>query len=94
VCQQALAADIPKEAKVTFEAYLKAIDEYLRSVRDPEKVNQVREECLSRLKKVLALRDAGKYKEAEKELQEASKLSPGGEWLYRTLCNLGAGTVV
>lgn len=92
ICQQALAADIPKEARATFEAYLKALDEYVNRIRDSEKIRQMQEECLVRLKKVLALRDAGKYKEAEKELQEASKSSPGGAWLYQTLCKLGVAS--
>ncbi|MEW6143190.1 MAG: tetratricopeptide repeat protein [Chloroflexota bacterium] len=92
ICRQALSVDVPNEAKATFEAYLKALDEYPSRIRDPEKVRQMEEECLARLKKAIALRDAGKYKEAEKELQEAGKASPGGAWLYGTLCRLGSAS--
>jgi predicted Zn-dependent protease len=92
VCRQALTTDMPGEAKTTFEAYLKALDEYPDRMQDTEKARQMQEECLTRLKKVMSLRDAGKYREAEKELQEVSKLSPGGAWLFDTLCRLGTSS--
>jgi hypothetical protein len=47
------------------------------------------EECLAKLDEVIKLRNSGKYKEAEKALEAASKVAPGGAWLYQTLCRLG-----
>ncbi|MCX8125703.1 MAG: tetratricopeptide repeat protein [Dehalococcoidia bacterium] len=90
ICRQAASVNMPEEARTVFEAYLKALDEYHNRVRDSEKVRQAEEECLRRLKRVMELRDAGKYKEAAKEFQEVAKISPRAAWLYDTLCRLGS----
>lgn len=89
-CRQALSTGIQKEAKAAFEAYLKALDEYAVRVREPENMRQMEEACLAGLRKTMALRDAGKYSEAEKEFQAAAKFSPGGAWLYAMLCRLAS----
>ena len=90
VCRQGLAQAFPADVKNLFETYLKALEPPPIYEREPEKARQLEEECLGHLGKAMALRDAGKYKEAEKELEAASKTSPGGAWLYATLCRLGA----
>jgi tetratricopeptide (TPR) repeat protein len=89
VCKQALAANLPKEAAGTFDTYLKALDDYQARGTEPDKVQKMEEECLAKLDEVIKLRNSGKYKEAEKALETASKVSPGGAWLYQTLCRLG-----
>jgi tetratricopeptide (TPR) repeat protein len=89
-CRQAVGVtSFPENIRTTFEAFGKALDNAVVLAQDVAAFRQREEECMAHLTRVLALRDKGKYREAEKELEKASKVSPGGAWLYGKLCELG-----
>jgi tetratricopeptide (TPR) repeat protein len=89
VVRQALGQNMPKDAAGMFAQYLEALEAAAARPADKEKLRQLEEECLKHVREALRLRDSGKYKQAQHELEQAGKVSPGAVWLYGTLCKLG-----
>jgi Tfp pilus assembly protein PilF len=46
------------------------------------------DEARSHLEQAITLRDRGKHRAADKELDQAIKLAPNWSWLYDTICKL------